>query len=131
MCVACGGGVLAVDAHYDAAGDGCSWYEGRLSSCGVYDDDDFDAKRDCKQCASLTTPAGCSTGWDAVHTARDAGLDGCDWYIGKEYACGTFDDADFHATEDCCACFDRTANPAINLSSFPGVSKAKLTSLLL
>ena len=48
-----------------------------------------------------------------------------------EYACGTFDDDDFTASELCCACWDRPSNPAINLSDFSGVSKAKLATLLL
>ena len=40
MCVACGGGELRFTAT-DVSGDGCDWYEGRTSSCGSYDDDDF------------------------------------------------------------------------------------------
>ena len=30
--------------------------------------------------------------------------DGCDWYYGNEEWCGWYDDADFWAYYDCCAC---------------------------
>ena len=30
--------------------------------------------------------------------------DGCDWYYGNEEWCGYYDDGDFWANYDCCAC---------------------------
>merc|ERR1712110_330789 len=30
--------------------------------------------------------------------------DGCDWYLGNEEWCGTYDDDDFYASEYCCQC---------------------------
>ena len=30
--------------------------------------------------------------------------DGCDWYSGDEEWCGYYDDGDFWANYDCCAC---------------------------
>ena len=30
--------------------------------------------------------------------------DGCDWYYGNEEWCGWYDDGDFWAYYDCCAC---------------------------
>ena len=58
LCCACYGGdweLGCVDYDFETAdsfGDGCEWYtnKGMWSECGLYDDDDFKAERDCCAC---------------------------------------------------------------------------------
>ena len=41
---------------------------------------------------------------DLYYGWTDSYGDGCDWYYGNEAWCGYYDDADFWANYDCCAC---------------------------
>ena len=41
---------------------------------------------------------------DGYYGWTDTGYDGCDWYWGMEDTCGWYDDDDFWAFYDCCAC---------------------------
>ena len=61
MCCACGGGspnpiIWRTECKEqdfgakDNGGDSCDWYMSNERMCGVYDDDDFDAKAMCCSC---------------------------------------------------------------------------------
>ena len=59
--------------------------------------EDWDAASD-DECVDATAPG---EAWDG---ATDTGGDGCDWYWDNDEKCGEFDDEDFIADWDCCAC---------------------------
>ena len=44
------------------------------------------------------------TDTDTYYGWTDSYGDGCDWYYGNEASCGLYDDDDFWAFWDCCAC---------------------------
>ena len=50
------------------------------------------------------TEAGQCVDSDVYFGWTDSYGDGCDWYVGNEEWCGDYDDADFWANYDCCAC---------------------------
>ena len=127
MCVACGGGRFAAT---DRAGDSCSWYAGRHDECGMWDDEDFMAFRDCYECASAPCTEQQAASQATTFTATDSAGDGCAWYIENPSSCGAWDDEDFSANDVCCACVGRPDQPTLNLSDFPGLSKAKVAMLL-
>jgi hypothetical protein len=109
-CCACQGGLTCADRNADATdwgGDSCDWYVGMEDWCGFYDDDDFTAYTDCCACQSssdalnLSAVAGCL---DSDWASTDSWGDSCDWYVGNEDWCGSYDTVDFTASELCCSC---------------------------
>jgi len=104
----------------DSGGDGCDWYWDNKDSCGQYDDDDFYAKDDCCVCGGGSSD---DDWWEEVWEDDDSGDedyaeddcwdtnwgidnggDDCDWYWDNQDSCGEYDDDDFSAKWDCCAC---------------------------
>lgn len=105
MCCACGGGCFNTNgAALDSGLDGCTYYNGSSSgpagntrsSCGIFDDSNFDASDMCCGCGG-----GCT---NTNGVALDSGFDNCNWYIGSTSLCGSFDDSNFVAATMCCAC---------------------------
>lgn len=106
LCCACKDGFridyspTCIDMDFDAVdshGDDCEWYVGlSLSTCGVYDTEDFVARRMCCACQG-----GCE---NTNRGAVDRLGDGCDFYVDNEASCGHFDDDDFTADVMCCVC---------------------------
>lgn len=76
--------------------------------CGAFDTPWFKANDMCCTCQgqteaalNLSAVAGCL---DSDWNVGDSWGDGCDWYAGNPEWCGSYDWADFTASELCCAC---------------------------
>ena len=102
-------------------GDGCYWYDDNPEMCGYYDDDDFSAFTMCCACEgrtmlypelNLASTAKTNTKLPVVNLSNcldtdfttDLTGDGCSWYTEFSHTCGDYDDDDFSAATDCCAC---------------------------
>ena len=89
----------------DSGGDNCTWYGETMSQkrqCGWWDTDNFTAHDMCCECANPHTPAvGCQDSPDK----KDEAGDNCTWYEVNWNSCGDWDNADFTAATDCCACY--------------------------
>lgn len=84
----------------------------------MYDDDDFSALTMCCACEgrslNLASTAPTKAKLPVLNlnpeycvdtaTTTDTTGDGCDWYDRFNSTCGDFDDDDFFARLDCCAC---------------------------
>ena len=108
VCCACDGGYWAQCTDLDAGAtdsgeDPCTWYDVNVDSCGMYDDDDFKAHEVCCACYGGDWELGCV---DYDFDTADSFGDGCEWYTdkGNWSECGMYDDDDFTASRDCCAC---------------------------
>jgi len=82
------------DSTTDSYGDTCSWYDGNPGWCGSYDDEDFDAARQCCACDNC----------DNDDSTTDSYEDTCSWYEASPSDCGRYDDDDFTAVHQCCVC---------------------------
>ena len=95
-------------AGTDSGGDGCDWYIGLENSCGSYDDGGFTASINCCACGggnrasrdNSSTIDGCTN----TNAGKDSGRDDCHWYVSNIDLCGVYDDDDFNAIGQCCAC---------------------------
>jgi len=88
----------------DSGGDVCSWYATWPDYCDYYNTDDFNASEMCCACSggsNAEAPACTDTVADG---AIDSYGDNCDWYADYVDWCGFYDDDDFLASRDCCAC---------------------------
>jgi hypothetical protein len=94
----------------DITGDNCaSWYNTHPNTCfeDLFRDEDFYAGDLCCSCGG-----GVWTDVDDGHAncdnknfgATDTTGDDCSWYDNYPGTCGSYDTADFHANEMCCAC---------------------------
>lgn len=97
----------------DIAGDQCDWYDNYPSGCGLYDTDDFSSNDMCCACGGGAGTYECA---NTEGDGRDWGGDDCSWYVDYQSWCGYYDDADFTASEMCCACQDVQSVVAWNLS---------------
>lgn len=99
------------DSSHDSYGDTCSeWYDDSPSGCGLYDDSDFISSDQCCACGGGTIkdpntvepePETCFND----DSTQDSYGDTCsDWYDDNPTGCGNYDDVDFTASEQCCAC---------------------------
>ena len=113
MCCGCGGGTSnSEDICHDTdngvtdrSGDGCGWYATNPSTCGHYDTDYFLAGRLCCACGGGSKPAQNDTVcMDSNNGTTDSTGDTCSWYIGRDYACGSYDTETFTASTMCCGC---------------------------
>ena len=112
------------DSVGDSYGDTCSsWYDAYPSSCGGYDTEDFVAAELCCACGGGSTGSGDDGGDDGSagdggdggeecvndDSTSDSYGDTCSsWYDAYPSSCGGYDDDDFVAAEQCCACQDGT-----------------------
>ena len=91
-----------VTDRYDT---GCDWYATNLWACGEDDTAEFKAYEMCCACSEEKARVD-----DYYNTCEeneettDSWGDSCSNYIGNEEWCGGYDDEDFNAFEDCCAC---------------------------
>ena len=89
----------------DAGLDSCTWYYDHQASCGSYDTEFFTAATQCCACGRPADPI-----LELVEVCEsnapglDRGSDDCDWYTENGDQCGNWDDDDFVASENCCAC---------------------------
>jgi hypothetical protein len=88
----------------DSGDDYCFWYNDFPGSCGLYDDDDFNASEFCCACGggSSTNNDMCYT--DTAYGESDSFGDACDWYDSNPGSCGVFDTDYFSAEDMCCSC---------------------------
>jgi len=85
----------------DNSGYGCSFYEYYPDYCGVYDNLNFTANVACCACAGKGPS---NTTCTDFNNATDAYGDDCSWYSDYPGGCGSYDDSDFVAANECCAC---------------------------
>jgi len=85
----------------DAAGDDCTWYEDD-TFCGEYDDFEFSSYEQCCACGGggAVVDGDCASDF----STSDAFGDDCSWYQENPLGCGEYDDFEFSAYDQCCAC---------------------------
>jgi hypothetical protein len=87
----------------DSYGDDCTWYNDYPGGCGTYDDDDFVSSTECCACGGGIVEENTDTCVDDNSAADQDGFS-CYAYTLFPEACGAYDDDDFTAAENCCAC---------------------------
>ena len=121
MCCACGGGagsgssgssssggnscVSTEGNGRDSGGDSCTWYSGRSSACGNYDDSDFIADQMCCGCSGGAQSASASAAAGPPPPTVSAHPGFCNTeHNGKTNPC---DQGDFCCDDDCTICGPR------------------------